>query len=103
MAKERPEYLLAECQGCWKRKPTAYLRPFFNKGLYCWKCRETIEEIAETVNQEPKKRYYSGVLPGEPPKEEAPRAPRLVKWWDAQNREWRWVAKRSKPALKPKR
>ncbi len=101
MAKERPDYLLAECQGCWKRKPVSYMRPLFSRGLYCWKCRERIEGIAASANREPKKRYYPGLLPGEPPKEEAPRATNLVKWWDAKRCEWRWVAKRSKPELKP--
>ena len=100
MTKARPDHLLYECQGCWKRKPVTYLKPFRGLGLYCWRCRNKIEAIAETVCDEPKKRYYKDILPGEPPVEQAPRAPRLVKWWDSKSGEWRWVAKRSKPELK---
>lgn len=101
MTKARPDYLLAECQGCWKRRPLTYMRPLFSLGLYCWRCRLKIEDLAATANREPKKRYYPGLLPGEPPKEVPKHAPHLVRWWDSKNQEYRWVAKRSKPELKP--
>jgi hypothetical protein len=59
--------------------------------------------MAASANREPAKKPTAGILPGEPPIEQAPHAPGLVKWWDAKHREWRWVAKRSKPRLEPYR
>jgi hypothetical protein len=79
-------------------------------GQYCRPCRKAEEKrramvnaLAASVSREPKKQYYHGLLPGEPPKEVQPHAPGLVKWWDAKHGEWRWVAKRSKPRLEPYR
>jgi hypothetical protein len=101
MTASRKDCFIKECLGCHKRQPVSFMRQFHSQGLFCWRCRKSLEHIASTTALEPKKPPTYGILPGEPPKASDPKPKDTVRWWDAKHREWRWVAKRSKPELKP--
>ena len=49
---ETPDWLLAECSGCWKRHHKAALRSLFGEGRYCPACKAMIEGLARTARQD---------------------------------------------------
>jgi hypothetical protein len=93
---EAPDIYLRECLGCHKRKPVRYMMTIRGAYPYCQQCGRDIMAIDETVMAPLLRRV---VAAHENAVDNRPRG--MVKRWDEQEREWRWVSKSDKPKLRP--